>query len=138
MSVTALPTSVTRVDDQTGALVRQRRTAMGMGVKALAEHAGVDRGRLHVLEEGGNVRLTTVSAVLAALDDLEHEMGMDTPSVVAAPDPTAAPNIIRVEVQGVYGAKALVFEAPVENLAELEEMVDRVMKRLAGEQSKGE
>lgn len=132
MSVSVLPTNVARVDDQTGEQVSRRREAIGIGRAALARRAGVDRGRLKVLEEGGNVRMTTVSAVLHALDELEHEMGMDLPSVVEGPA-AATPNVMRVEVQGVYGAKALVFEAPVDNIAELEEMVDRVMRRLAGE-----
>lgn len=116
--------------------MRQRRTAMGLSVKALAEHAGVDRGRLAVLEEGGNVRLTTVSAVLRALDDLEHEMGMDVPSVVEAPaasDDQPTPGFIRFKVDGVYGARALVVEGPVENIAELEAAVDRILRRMAGE-----
>lgn len=136
MSVVAIGTSVGGVVDETGANVKRRRTAMGMSVNSLAKRAGVDRGSLTTLEAGGSVRDTTVAAVERTLSELEHEMGMDVPSQVAEVAPEK-PSVIRVEVQGVYGAKALVFEAPPENLAELEDMVDRVLRRLAGEQGEG-
>lgn len=136
MSPTNQPTSVARVADASaGHDIHQRRVAIGISVAELARRAGVDRGRLAALEAGENVRDTTLAAVIRALADLEHELGMDMPSQVAAiPAAEEKANVMRVEVQGVYGAKALVFEAPVENLAELEAMVDRVMRRLAGEE----
>jgi transcriptional regulator with XRE-family HTH domain len=125
-------TTLSAVTEPTaGADIQRRRLTIGMSVAALAKAAGVDRGRLAALEAGEKVRDTTLAAVVRTLDDLEHEMGMDLPSRV---EPVAAeeqkPNVIRFVVEGVYGAKALVVEGPVENIAELEAAVDRIMRRL--------
>lgn len=127
----ALPATVSRVDDSTGAQVRRRRMAMGMSVKALAEHAGIDRGRLTVLEDGGNVRLTTVSAVLRALDELEQEMGMDYPApTVSAVEPVPNSNgLLRIRVEGMYGAESLVVEGPVDNPEAVAAAVDAIMRK---------
>lgn len=138
MSVERVSTSVEPVTSESaGANIQRRRLEIGISVAGLAKRAGVDRGRLAALEAGERVRDTTLAAVTRALADLEHELGMDEPSVVQAPTPEGdtAPGFIRFKVEGVYGAKALVVEGPVENLAELEEMVDRVMRRLAGQEN---
>lgn len=125
-------TSVRPVSTDTGAQFQARRVAIGMSVKALAERAGVDRGSIAKLEAGEKVRMTTVGAIDKALSDLEHEYGMDLPSQVETlKAPTATePGVVRVKVEGVYGAKALIVEAPPENLPELEAMVDRIMRNL--------
>ena len=87
-----------------------------MSVSALAKRAGVDRGSLAALEAGHAVRDTTTAAIEKALSELEYELGMDVPSVVAQPRPEQRPAMIRFTVEGVYGAKALVVEGPVDNL----------------------
>ena len=133
MSAVQLASSVVPVMTERGDQFKSRRTAIGLSVSALAKRANVDRGSLANLEDGKAVRDTTVAQIEKTLSDLEHELGMDVPSAVEAPS-SATPGMIRFKVEGVYGAKALVVEGPVENLAELEEMVDRVMRRLAGEQ----
>lgn len=142
MSLDELATSVAVVTDaSSGADIQKRRLAIGISVAELARRAGVDRGRLSALENGEKVRDTTLAAVVRALEEHEHELGMDLPSQVKAPttvsgDETPKPNVIRFEVQGVYGAKALIVEGPVDNLPELEAAVDRIMRRLAGDQQK--
>lgn len=138
MPVTRNPASVPPVTyASSGADVQRRRLAIGMSVAELAKRASVDRGRLSALERGEKVRDTTLAAVVRALTDLEHELGMDVPSQVAqveaAPQEPAAPHMVRIEVDGVYGAKALVVEGPVEDLPALEAAVDRILRRLAGE-----
>ena len=70
------------MNDQTGAQVRQRRVAIGMSVSALAKEAGVDRGSVTALEAGRSVRDTTEAQIDKTLTDLEHELGIDVPSVV--------------------------------------------------------
>ena len=135
MSVAHVTTSVGAVTSESaGAGIQRRRLEIGISVAELARRAGVDRGRLTALENGERVRDTTLAAVTRALADLEHELGMDVPSVVAEQAPAPASPMIRFTVEGVYGAKALVVEGPVENIAELEAAVDKIMRRLAGEQ----
>lgn len=135
MSIGSQRTSVHAVNDQQGAGFKERRTAIGMSVNALAKRAGVDRGSLTALEAGGHVRDTTVAAVERTLADLEHELGMDEPSQVAGEPVAEKPHVVRFEVQGVYGARALIVEGPVDDLPALEAAVDRIMRRLAGEES---
>lgn len=116
-----------------GASIRARRKALGMGAGRLASLAEVSREHLSAVENGHKVPTGEwVRRVELAMDDWARETGQmqDEP----AEPPTPAPGgMIKFTVEGVYGAKALVVEGPVENLAELEDMVDRVMKRLAGD-----
>lgn len=123
------------VTEQTGPGVRlrARREALGLTGTALAKLAEVSREHLSAIESGHKTPTTEwVRRVERALDNYAHETGQDEPES-EAPAPATSPGLIRFKVEGVYGAKALVVEGPVENLAELEEMVDRVMRRLAGE-----
>lgn len=134
MSVMPLPTTVGVMSDTAGDRYKARRTAIGLSVSALAKRAHVDRGSLTALEQGQPVRDTTLAAIEKALAELEHELGMDEPSAVSlvSPEPVAEkPHTIRFEVQGVYGAKALIVEGPVDDLPALEAAVDRIMRRLA-------
>ena len=124
-------TSLGRVDDNRGSEVKARREALGLSVRSLASLADVDRGRLAKFEEGEtSPRDYWIQRVENALDRAEAE-GVE---LSPGDDEPAPSGLIRFKVEGVYGAKALVVEGPVENLPELEEMVDRVMRRLAGEQ----
>lgn len=77
--------SVTPVSDDVGTRIRTRRTRLGMAVKVLAEHAGVDRGRLAEIEAGTakNVRAATLGAITRALDELEAERAGDLPPGVS-------------------------------------------------------
>lgn len=123
--------SVTGESAQPGFGIRTRRQALGLTGTKLAKLAQVSRVHLSEIESGRKEPSTEwLRRVELAMDRYEHETGQDEPE----PEKTEKPNVIRVEVQGVYGAKALVFEAPVENMAELETMIDRVMRRLAREQ----
>ena len=128
MAALGRPTTVASVD-ATGADVSARRTAIGMSVSALAKRAGVDRGSLAALEEGRSVRDTTVAAVIRTLSDLEHEMGMDEPD----PSRRAEPNLIEFEVTGDFGVRVVV-KGPVENAAELEASVARLIRDMKGAQ----
>lgn len=121
-------------DPRFGAELRARRDAIGISRRDLADRAGVGRGSIEKIEAGETLRghYAIVGAIDKALSDLEHEMGMDLPSQVETiKAPTATePGVVRVRVEGVYGAKSLIVEAPPENVAELEAMVDRIMRNL--------
>jgi len=108
-----------------GQRIQERRLRLAMDVAPLARRAHVDRDTLKRMEEGDpKVRDTTFRAVERALDDLESEMGMDDA------DRPGGPRVVRFVVRGVYGAEALIVEGPVEDIAELEASVDRIMRRL--------
>lgn len=124
-------TSLGRVDDNRGSEVKARREALGLSLRSLAALADVDRGRLALFEEGSaSPRDYWIQRVEHALDRAEAE-GVEP---VVEDDEANRPGFVRFKVEGVYGAKALVVEGPVDNLPELEAAVDRIMRRLAGEQ----
>lgn len=126
MAATIEAPTLMRVTDLGGSEkghIRDRRIRLGLSVSALARRAHVDRDTLTRAEEDeGGTRPTTVSAIERALSELEQEMGMT--------DPESTGNVVRFVVRGIYGAEALVVEGPVENIAELERSVDRIMRRL--------
>lgn len=119
-----------------GERIRERRLRLGLSVSALARHAHVDRDTINRAETGsGAPHDTTIAAIGAALSELERERGLTEPEEPTVPMPAAAPEagrLVRFEVQGVYGADALVIEGPVENIGELEAAVDRIMRSLRG------
>lgn len=117
----------------TGARIRARRKSLGLQAGRLAALAEVNREHLSAVENG-HKRPTDewVRRVELAMDEWARETGQE-PTEPVEPATPAHGRMIKFTVEGVYGAKALVVEGPVENLAELEDMVDRVMRRLAGD-----
>jgi predicted transcriptional regulator len=117
--------------------IRARREYLGMSRAALAKRAGVDRGKLQRFEDGKDDPSDRwIGGVERALDMFEVETGHEARE--GAEVVSGSPHIVRFEVQGVYGAKALIVEGPVEDLPALEAAVDRIMRRLAGEQKDAE
>jgi len=127
-----------------GSEFRERRLRLKMTQEEVAVEADLNRDTVSAIEAGKG-GLKSRRQLDDALTRLEDEGGLP-PLTVAESDeiPRSAPTepetsrtpvpMIRFTVEGVYGAKALVVEGPVENLPELEEAVDRIMRRLAGEQ----
>lgn len=111
-------------DKERGLRIHERRTHLGINLAGLARRAGVDRGTLKRIEEGRDgARAATFGAIERALTELEESMDID---------PEDSKQVVRFVVRGVYGAESLVVEGPVENIAELEASVDRIMRRLGG------
>lgn len=107
--------------DAIGRRIRERRTRLGMPVNALAKRAGVDRGRLAAIEEGGaNPRASTVGAIERALDELEAEMGIDAdlpPGARRIGPPEEG--LVEFIVEGNFGVRAVV-KGPIGNIEELQ------------------
>jgi transcriptional regulator with XRE-family HTH domain len=117
---------------QRGQRVADKRVALGLSKSELAKRAHVDRATLDRIESGsGGVRDTSIAAVERVLRDLDEEMSPPP----GDPSATEGGNVVRFVVKGVYGAESLVVEGPVENIAELERSVDRIMRRLRDEGS---
>lgn len=110
--------------EETGAGIMGRRIRLGMSVKALAEQSHVDRGRLTALEKGDpTVRQSTIGAVVATLDRLEQEMGLEPPAG------TSSGEMVEFHVGGNFGVDVVV-KGPVRDLAALEESVARLIARM--------
>lgn len=120
-----------------GSEYRERRLRLKMTQEEVAVEADLNRDTVSAIEAGKG-GMKSRRQLDDALTRLEDEAGYPALSVAEGDaeedaQPPATAGLIRFKVEGVYGAKALVVEGPVENLAELEEMVDRVMRRLAGQ-----
>lgn len=131
----ALERDLTRVspmaDKGVGARIRARRMELGMSVKALAERAGVDRGRLTAIEDGANARSSTIGAIEAELNRLEAEINED-------PDyqPAGRPGgLVTFRIRGNFGVDATV-QGPVGDIDRLEASAQRLLKQ-AMEQAPG-
>lgn len=132
MSVTPLAARFSRVDDEDlGARIVERRTTLGLTVSALAKLAGVDRGVVSRIEDGGNARLDRIRAIEMALDAEERRQGDDVRSVVARPEvtPVGDPEqgLVTFDVKGPASGFSVVLKGPVENIDRLEEAVLRLI-----------
>lgn len=122
-------------DDGFAAQARRRLDRLRATIGDVASHSGLNRDTVSAVLHGrGSTR--SQGKVDDALTSMEEEAGLppieDEGHVepqLPVVDQQAVP-MIRFTVEGVYGAKALIVEAPPENLAELEAAVDRIMRRL--------
>lgn len=113
--VTAMPEDETGV----GARLQERRMALGLTRKALADKAGVDRGRLSLIEKGASFHDATVGAIERTLTQLEEEMG----------GPYDRHGQVTFRMAGNFGVDVVV-QGPVENLSELEASVARLLREM--------
>lgn len=60
-------TDITRLPDELGQQLKERRTALGLSKKALAERAGKVREVVYRLEAGEDVTVSSLMAILAAM-----------------------------------------------------------------------
>jgi transcriptional regulator with XRE-family HTH domain len=122
-----------------GSEFRERRVRLNMSQDELAADAGMHRDTVSAIEagQGSPKKRRQLDETLARLEQEGHLPPLSiTEGEQAPPTPAQSerPHVVRFEVQGVYGAKALIVEGPVEDLPALEAAVDRIMRRLAGEQ----
>jgi DNA-binding XRE family transcriptional regulator len=107
-----------------GTRVTERRERLKLNKSELAKESGVHRDTITDIENGKGFQAATMGKIDETLTRLEQEAGLDVPQ--------ATSGLVRYSVEGVYGAKALVVEGPVANIAELEASVDRIMRRIQG------
>lgn len=109
-----------------GAQIRARRERMGWSARAFATRAHLSRGALANLEaDEPGVRETSYAQAERALDELAEELGFHEESTGG---------IIRVEIPSAYGGRAMIVQAPVENMDALLTAVERIMRRVEGEE----
>lgn len=115
-----------------GAAIQRRIDALGISDREWHTQTGIDRKTLHrAIRNEPGTRASTYTAIEAELDKLEAKVA-GVPTAQEAPE---APRVVRIEVPNVYGARALIVEGPVDDLPALEAMVDRIMRRMAGDQT---
>lgn len=124
--------SVAVVTVEVGQRIRDRRTRLGLSVKALAVRAGVDRGRLAEIEKGSavNVRDTTLGAINAALEAAERERAAGAqlpPGAHRIGDP--ADDLVEFTIEGTDGIRAVV-KGPIRNMEELQAAARKLIEGL--------
>lgn len=116
------------MDTNIAEMVMARRGRLGMTRGQLAEHAGLNRNTLATIEGVGArahvIRAVTLAKVIASLDELEAEAGVAEPP--AAPSDRSAQLI---EFTAGEGAYRVTVKGPIENMAELEAAVVRLMEK---------
>lgn len=106
--------------------IRERRERLGLTLRALADRAGVDRGRLSDIEKGATPRPSTLAQIRRALDEFEDE--------TSGPyDHDAEERTVTFRMSGNFGVDVTV-SGPVENLAELEDSVGRLLQRMRSDE----
>lgn len=135
MSTAVATHTVTRASsgDETGAQIQARRTRIGMSRKALAERAGVDRGRLTRIEEGAPARDSTIGAIERALGELEHEMGLDAdlpPGVTRIGEPEE--KLVQFTIEGNFGVRAVV-KGPISDIEALRKAASELIAGMGNE-----
>lgn len=128
LTTTERPHTLEGVTTSAGDAIKTRRTALGVTVKALAERAGVDRGRLAAIEDGASARDATIGAIEKALASLEEEM--------SGPYDNGERGLVTFRMSGDFGVDVVV-QGPVENLAELEGSVERLIQRMRSREKPG-
>jgi transcriptional regulator with XRE-family HTH domain len=108
-----------------GRRITERRERLKLNKSELARESDVHRDTITDIEAGKGFQAATLAKLDETLTRLEVEAGIGVPTKPQS-------GVVRFTVEGVYGAKALVVEGSVENLAELEESVDRIMRRIGG------
>lgn len=119
--------SVTNTGEGRGQSIDRRAKALGIfkvrEFERMTERVGRRVPRASIQNAiDGVASDATFDRVEAALDLLEEETEPEVPA--------AGPHLIRITVEGVSGAKALIVEGAPEDQAQLEAMVDRIMRNL--------
>lgn len=115
-------------ENERGKAIGARREALGMTAVELARRSGVDRGRIKVIEEGGNARVATMGALEKALDEFDAE--------TSGPYDSGDRGLVTFRLKGNFGVDVTV-QGPVDDLPALEASVSRLlskMESLNGEQ----
>jgi len=99
-----------------------------MSLRQFSQHTGIARNTLSNVEDGA-ARRSSIRAVRAALERLEHEMGFDLPDADDAPNDL---DLVEFQVAGNFGVRVVV-KGPVRDRRELEETVMRLINRMQAE-----
>lgn len=117
--------------------VTARRTRLGYTIAELAGEAGVDPDTLSDLEAGKRrPQPRTLDKVLAALDRLEAEVGLDPASLPPGTRRIGEPkdDLVEFTVEGNFGVRAVV-KGPIRDLDELQRAVSKLIAGMQAESS---
>lgn len=118
-----------------GESIRERFEATGLGYREWHAMTGVDRKTLH-RAMAGTARENTCLVVETWLDRIEaRNEGRPVALPTGAQVEEQSPGMVRIRLEGVFGAEAAVVEAPVDNPDALAAALDIIMRRLQGDKA---
>lgn len=116
-------------DETRGQAIKRRRLALGIKSQhVLAKQSGVSRDAV-MAAEAGDASETTYGRLEAWLSGIEEETGMD-----ASSSPSER-GLVTFRLSGNFGVEVTV-QGPVENVAELEAAVERLIRKVGEEGGK--
>jgi transcriptional regulator with XRE-family HTH domain len=110
-----------------GQRVRERRERLGVDKKELATAAGVNRNTLAAIEGGESFNRTSLAKIERALDDLEHEAGVDAPHATSSQND--GPRLATFDVSGEGGFHIIV-SGPIEDADVLKRQVVDIIQAM--------
>lgn len=123
-----------------GSEFRERRLRLRLNQDEIAEEAGMHRDTVGAIEAGGGSAKKR-RQLDEALTRLEDEGGLpplaiaedtsESPKVTGVAPVSDAPGLIRIKVEGMYGADAIVVEGPVDNPEAVAAAVHAILRRRA-------
>lgn len=106
--------------------VERRMTALGMGATEMASESGLSRAQVYrVIRGESGVTDSSYTKIELTLDRLEREIGGDGPDAIMSTEA----GLIEFEVTGASGVRVVV-KGPIENTAEVEAAVARLVRDL--------
>lgn len=118
----------------TGDRFRERRERLNLTQEQLAVEAGIKSYETVGAVEKGKGSVSSRRRIADALARLEAEGGTEAPGVPDEPSPL---HLMEVEVTGDFGVRVVV-KGPVDDSAELEEFVLRLVRGMKESPRKGE
>ncbi|WP_310962102.1 hypothetical protein [Nocardioides terrisoli] len=107
-----------------GEAIRRRMRRIGLTNSGLSKESGVDRKTItRALDDVPQTQTATFERLEWTLDRLENELGHGGPDAIMSTEV----GLIEFEVTGDFGVRVVV-KGPIENAAELEESVARLIR----------
>ena len=122
-ALTEAEQSVVVADEKWQELAR-RRERNGVAINELAKMVGLTREQLGKILRGEVPGSRSLGKIERALEELEEEAGQHVSELRNG----NGSNLVKFTIHGVYGAAEVIVEGPIENMAELQAAVDRLLR----------
>lgn len=125
-------------DESRGEAIKRRRKAHRMSVNALAMRADMDWKTVNRAEnDHPGTQPETYDWLERKLNEYDHEAGSDLPQI--SPPAQSAPesHLVRFKLSGNFGVDVVV-EGPVENLDELQDSVQKLLRQMQQSPASGQ
>lgn len=120
--------------ERRGAVIRERFEALDIGDREWHRTTGIDRKTLNRAIRGKSTT-TTYTAIESWLDKFEARAEGRPVAIPTGHIEDEHGGIVRIRLEGVFGAEAAIIEAPADNPDALAAALDLIMRRLPRDES---